>query len=199
MPIYLNLSEVYQESIEALFTKTEMNNERNLNFLQNSPLYIQQPYSSEDSIIQNTFETFLSIWYEIASFNVLLILKSYSPRSTWLRIRWLYSQQRSKTPKKGILTVNWRLVVKLLRSGKVECLFLVTIPRYILPGLVGSVRIPSMSQIDLFKIFKFNRNTWCHITVNYSCQELLLETIIIYEGLLWVTWKHICMETNVYH
>ena len=68
---------VYSESIEteAVFIKSEMNNEWNINFLQNSSPGTQHTYSSEFSIGWNTSKTPLLTWYFI-SFNVLHILKS---------------------------------------------------------------------------------------------------------------------------
>ena len=39
---------------KVLFTKTQMNNEWNINFQQNSPLNIQRIYSSKFSICQST-------------------------------------------------------------------------------------------------------------------------------------------------
>ena len=46
---------------EAVFSKTDMNNEWNISFLQNSPLGIQHTYSSECPIGQNSSKTFLFI------------------------------------------------------------------------------------------------------------------------------------------
>ena len=64
----------------AIFTMTEMNNERNTNFFQNSPFDIQLTYSSKFSFTWSTSESSLLIWGEAAhniSFNALHILKSY--------------------------------------------------------------------------------------------------------------------------
>ena len=55
--------EIYSESIEteAVVTKAEMNNERNVNLLQNSPLGIRDTDSSQFSTGQSIFEIFLLI------------------------------------------------------------------------------------------------------------------------------------------
>ena len=51
----------YMET-EALFTKSEKNNERIFDFHQNSSLGGQRSYSSEFSTDRSTFETLLLIW-----------------------------------------------------------------------------------------------------------------------------------------
>ena len=54
--IYMVLHVVYLKCIKTkdVFTKTEINNEWNINFLHNSPLGIQHSYSSEFSMVYET-------------------------------------------------------------------------------------------------------------------------------------------------
>ena len=55
---------------ETALTKTEMNNKWTINFLQNSPLDIQQIYSSELFISRNTSEIplFDMVWNHVGVF-----------------------------------------------------------------------------------------------------------------------------------
>ena len=58
-----SVSEVRSKSIEteAVFTKKEMNNKWNINFIQVSPLAIKHSYSNEFYIDRSTYKTTLLI------------------------------------------------------------------------------------------------------------------------------------------
>ena len=56
---------------EAVFTKTEITNESNIDFLQISPLSIQHTYSEEFSVGQGTP---FWIWYEAAPLHIQILL-----------------------------------------------------------------------------------------------------------------------------
>ena len=49
------------------------------------------------------------------------------------------------------------------------------------------------------KLFAFDRNTLLHITVNYLYLEYILEAIIVYYGLLLVTWNYmtVCKQMTI--
>ena len=77
--IYIHTNKVYSKSIETvvIFTKTEMKKFWNINFLLNSPIVIQNTYSSEFSIGWSTTETPLLIGCETA-IAFLLMISTYS-------------------------------------------------------------------------------------------------------------------------
>ena len=91
---------------ENLFTKVEMNNDWNINFLQDSPLDIQHTYFSEFSISQSTFETPLLMLYESS----LSYFFEWLPPLQIVFLRRIFSSvnhkvfKKKKKKKKGAIT-----------------------------------------------------------------------------------------------
>ena len=89
-------------------------------------------------------------------------------QSVGLRICWLYPLPMSKTPStkkrysghgtKQHLTGE-APVLEIWRVRSISSL-----PDPLWPGVVVPLRVPSMVQIDLFKNYSLDKNTWNHIT-----------------------------------
>ena len=103
-----------------------------------------------------------------------------------LRIRWLVPPIKSV----HCMTLNCIhcVVPVLVPRGMWSRLFVAISPKF-MQIWCDSIWVLSTSQINLFKLFILDRNTWTHITVRLWF--LLLSAIVIYIGLLLVTWNPI--------
>ena len=102
---------------EALLTKTEMNNEGNINFLQNSPHTIQHTYFSKFSTDQSIFKILL-VWREV-------VFLYYLPGFITIKINFQFRKTRKSCTESGLkfeytMLHSWYILITACTDTNIE-------------------------------------------------------------------------------